>query len=165
MREALKLSEFTQPVQEFIEHEFLRSCAIVYESQPKVTNREGWGTPSEDCSTLLVGGPLTAQAETRHEGIRFRTALLDTIADIGARFIVDQLVRHIFYSHRVFRCRCSSCHPEHASPPPECPHGTPSMVYQESDFRGREWRYVLIYLFVCHTTCTLRNEGAHSVRI
>lgn len=51
----------------FIEQEFLRSCAIAYASLPKVAHRDGWGAPG-----------------TKYDGVRFRTAILDTVGPIGA---------------------------------------------------------------------------------
>lgn len=56
----------SQVVHNFIEQEFLRSCTIAFASLPKVSHREGWGAPG-----------------TKHEGTRFRTAILDTVGAIG----------------------------------------------------------------------------------
>lgn len=60
--------EVPQPVHEYISQEFARSCLVAYESQPRNTVHSGWGRPG-----------------TRLSGIRFRRALLDTIAEIDAR--------------------------------------------------------------------------------
>lgn len=60
--------EVPQPVHEYISQEFARSCLVAYESQPCNTVHSGWGRPG-----------------TRLSGIRFRRALLDTIAEIDAR--------------------------------------------------------------------------------
>ncbi|KAG2350564.1 hypothetical protein BDR05DRAFT_954663 [Suillus weaverae] len=60
--------EVPQPVHEYISQEFARSCLVSYESQPRNTIHSGWGRPG-----------------TRLSGIRFRRALLDTIAEIDAR--------------------------------------------------------------------------------
>ncbi|KAG1783759.1 hypothetical protein EV702DRAFT_14207 [Suillus placidus] len=60
--------EVPQPVHEYISQEFARSCLVSYESQPRYTIHSGWGRPG-----------------TRLSGIRFRRALLDTIAEIDAR--------------------------------------------------------------------------------
>ncbi|KIK47359.1 hypothetical protein CY34DRAFT_799530 [Suillus luteus UH-Slu-Lm8-n1] len=60
--------EVPQPVHEYISQEFARSCLVSYESQPRNTVHSGWGRPG-----------------TRLSGIRFRRALLDTIAEIDAR--------------------------------------------------------------------------------
>ncbi|KAG1757389.1 hypothetical protein EDB19DRAFT_1657224 [Suillus lakei] len=61
-------SDVPQPVHEYISQEFARSCLVSYESQPRNTVHSGWGRPG-----------------TRLSGIRFRPALLDTIAEIDAR--------------------------------------------------------------------------------
>ncbi|KAG2754571.1 hypothetical protein P692DRAFT_20719296 [Suillus brevipes Sb2] len=60
--------EVPQPVHEYISQEFARSCLVAHESQPRNTVHSGWGRPG-----------------TRLSGIRFRRALLDTIAEIDAR--------------------------------------------------------------------------------
>ncbi|TDL28684.1 hypothetical protein BD410DRAFT_781208 [Rickenella mellea] len=75
-RIAVRKGDVPQPVQEYIEREFLRSCAVAYKSQPKATFREGWGAPG-----------------TKYEGIRFRTAVLDTIPEVDAvaRLIIPSM--------------------------------------------------------------------------
>lgn len=60
--------EVPQPVHEYISQEFARSCLVAHETQPRNTVHSGWGRPG-----------------TRLSGIRFRRALLDTIAEIDAR--------------------------------------------------------------------------------
>lgn len=59
-------NSLSQVVHNFIEHEFLRSCTIAFASLPKMSHQEGWGAPG-----------------TKYEGIRFRTAILDTVGTIG----------------------------------------------------------------------------------
>ncbi|OAX44796.1 hypothetical protein K503DRAFT_764689 [Rhizopogon vinicolor AM-OR11-026] len=66
--QSITQSEVPQPVHEYISQEFARSCLVSYESQPRNTDHSGWGRPG-----------------TKLSGIRFRRALLDTIADIDAR--------------------------------------------------------------------------------
>ena len=56
-----------QSVYQFIQQEYTRACLITYESRPKGGFQEGWGRPG-----------------TNLEGVRFRTALLDTVREIGA---------------------------------------------------------------------------------
>ncbi|KAJ8084214.1 hypothetical protein PM082_002981 [Marasmius tenuissimus] len=54
-------------VHEYITEEYVRTCLIALQSEPKDVFHEGWGKPG-----------------TRYEGIRFRKALLDTIPEIDA---------------------------------------------------------------------------------
>ncbi|KAI5991638.1 hypothetical protein EDD15DRAFT_1107747 [Pisolithus albus] len=55
-------------VREYISQEFSRACLVSYECQPRHIIHPGWGRPG-----------------TEYCGIRFRRALLDTIADIDAK--------------------------------------------------------------------------------
>lgn len=60
----------------FIEEELLRSSAIFHASLPKVSHREGWGSPG-----------------TRWEDIRFRTTVLDLVprVDTAARTVIPSM--------------------------------------------------------------------------
>lgn len=63
------LNEQVQKAHRFIQQEYTRACLIAYESRPKDGFQEGWGRPG-----------------TNYQGVRLRTALLDTVRDIGAFF-------------------------------------------------------------------------------
>ncbi|KII93429.1 hypothetical protein PLICRDRAFT_35634 [Plicaturopsis crispa FD-325 SS-3] len=63
-------------VHEYICQEYVRTCLVSYESQPKYAAHEGWGRPG-----------------TKYAGTRFRRALLDTISEI------DVLAHAIIPSH------------------------------------------------------------------
>lgn len=54
-------------VHEYITREYLRACLVSYESEPKEAFHPGWGRPG-----------------TKYAGVRFRRALLDTVAEIDA---------------------------------------------------------------------------------
>ncbi|KAH9937620.1 uncharacterized protein B0H18DRAFT_971462 [Fomitopsis serialis] len=59
--------ELPERVHRFIQQEYTRACLITYESQPKDGSHEGWGNPG-----------------TRYAGVRFRSALLDTVRETDA---------------------------------------------------------------------------------
>ncbi|KAH7924866.1 hypothetical protein BV22DRAFT_1090072 [Leucogyrophana mollusca] len=61
-------NDVPKSVHEYISREYVRSCLVAYESQPRDAVHEGWGRPG-----------------TKYSGMRFRRTLLDTIADIDAR--------------------------------------------------------------------------------
>ncbi|KAG7450331.1 uncharacterized protein BT62DRAFT_505916 [Guyanagaster necrorhizus] len=54
-------------VHEYITREYLRACLVSYESEPKEAFHPGWGRPG-----------------TKYAGVRFRRALLDTVAEMDA---------------------------------------------------------------------------------
>lgn len=60
-------ADVPESVNRFIQQEYTRACLITYESQPRDGFQEGWGKPG-----------------TKYAGIRFRTALMDTIRPIDA---------------------------------------------------------------------------------
>ncbi|KAJ8580455.1 hypothetical protein M405DRAFT_53393 [Rhizopogon salebrosus TDB-379] len=78
-------SEVPQPVHEYISQEFARSCLVSYESQPRNTDHSGWGRPGKHEVSFFSLRAYIHAAGTRLGGVRFRRALLDTIADIDAR--------------------------------------------------------------------------------
>ncbi|KAJ7597225.1 hypothetical protein C8J56DRAFT_312542 [Mycena floridula] len=80
-------SDIPSPVQDYIKQEYVRSCAIAFESQPKNSLHEGWGTPG-----------------TRYEGIYFRRHLLDTIQEI------DTLARLVIPTHPTLKPHARMLH-------------------------------------------------------
>ncbi|KAH8114280.1 hypothetical protein DFH11DRAFT_1039637 [Phellopilus nigrolimitatus] len=75
-RIAIGKGDLPKAVHILIEEELLRSCAIAYTAQPRIARRDGWGTPG-----------------TKHENVRFRTAILDTIPSIdkAARKVIPSM--------------------------------------------------------------------------
>ncbi|KAI0762915.1 hypothetical protein C8Q74DRAFT_1206807 [Fomes fomentarius] len=71
----------------FIQQEYTRACLIAYESRPKDGFQEGWGRPG-----------------TNHEGVRLRTALLDTVRDI------DTLAHKVIPRHPTLRPQARMLH-------------------------------------------------------
>ncbi|KAL0580293.1 hypothetical protein V5O48_001710 [Marasmius crinis-equi] len=61
-------------VHEYITEEYVRTCLIALQSEPKDVYHEGWGRPG-----------------TRYEGVRFRKALLDTIPEIGEKSLTTRI--------------------------------------------------------------------------
>ncbi|KAF8633989.1 hypothetical protein AX15_001165 [Amanita polypyramis BW_CC] len=68
--------DIPQPVHRYIRQEYVRACLISYESLPKDVFHEGWG-----------------RLGTKHEGIRFKEHLLETI------MVVDELAHKAIPSH------------------------------------------------------------------
>ncbi|KZT21642.1 hypothetical protein NEOLEDRAFT_1120771 [Neolentinus lepideus HHB14362 ss-1] len=61
----LQRGDLRKPVHDYILQEYTRTCLIAFESQPRDGVQEGWGRPG-----------------SKHAGIQFRRALLDTIPEI-----------------------------------------------------------------------------------
>ncbi|KAJ3528656.1 hypothetical protein NM688_g7967 [Phlebia brevispora] len=61
----LSRSDVPKPVYRHMQQEYARACLIAYESQPKNGHQEGWGAPG-----------------SKYSGVRYRTALLQTIREI-----------------------------------------------------------------------------------
>ncbi|KAH9835624.1 uncharacterized protein C8Q71DRAFT_88382 [Rhodofomes roseus] len=80
-------AELPERVHRFVQQEYTRACLITYESQPKDGFPEGWGKPG-----------------TRYAGVRFRTALLDTVREI------DALAHLIIPRHPVLRPHARMLH-------------------------------------------------------
>ncbi|KAI0361708.1 hypothetical protein OH77DRAFT_1516640 [Trametes cingulata] len=64
----------------YMQQEYTRACLIAYEARPKDGFQEGWGRPG-----------------TKYAGVRFRTALLDTVR------IIDQLAHLVIPRHPPLR--------------------------------------------------------------
>ncbi|CDO72316.1 hypothetical protein BN946_scf184977.g13 [Trametes cinnabarina] len=71
----------------YVQQEYARACLIAYESRPKDGFQEGWGKPG-----------------TKHAGIRFRTALLDTVRAI------DKLAHLVIPRHPPLRPHARMLH-------------------------------------------------------
>ncbi|KAK1223792.1 hypothetical protein PQX77_013316 [Marasmius sp. AFHP31] len=75
-------------VHEYITEEYVRTCLIALQSEPKDVFHEGWGKPGAHLCLFqlhdLGVDSFSNSIGTRYEGIRFRKALLDTIPEIDA---------------------------------------------------------------------------------
>ncbi|OBZ79217.1 Fruiting body protein SC7 [Grifola frondosa] len=71
----------------YVQQEYSRACLVTYEALPKDGFQEGWGKPG-----------------TKYEGIRFRTALLDSIRDI------DKLAHLVIPRHPALRPHARMLH-------------------------------------------------------
>ncbi|KAI0932292.1 hypothetical protein AcW2_000964 [Taiwanofungus camphoratus] len=80
-------TDLPESVHWFIQQEYTRACLVTYESQPKEGLQEGWGRP-----------------ESRYQGVRFRTALLETVREI------DALVHLIIPRHPLLRPHARMLH-------------------------------------------------------
>ncbi|KAH9946688.1 hypothetical protein B0H21DRAFT_742640 [Amylocystis lapponica] len=83
----LRRNEVPESVYWFIQQEYTRACLVAYESQPQNEYQEGWGRPG-----------------TKYAGVRFRTALLDTIREI------DALAHMIIPHHPILRPHARMLH-------------------------------------------------------
>ncbi|KAI0963477.1 hypothetical protein AcW1_000542 [Taiwanofungus camphoratus] len=80
-------TDLPESVHWFIQQEYTRACLVTYESQPKEGLQEGWGRP-----------------ESRYQGVRFRTVLLETVREI------DALVHLIIPRHPLLRPHARMLH-------------------------------------------------------
>ncbi|EJD06130.1 uncharacterized protein FOMMEDRAFT_166397 [Fomitiporia mediterranea MF3/22] len=78
----------------FIEEELLRSSAIFHASLPKVSHREGWGSPGTLYEVRVTAcSYVNSSTGTRWEDIRFRTTVLDLVprVDTAARTVIPSM--------------------------------------------------------------------------
>ncbi|KAH9944448.1 uncharacterized protein BXZ73DRAFT_87344 [Epithele typhae] len=80
-------SDVPESVHKYIQQEYTRACLIAYESRPKGLSQDGWGKPG-----------------TALDGLRFRTALLDSVR------VIDSLAHEVIPRHPVLRPHARMLH-------------------------------------------------------
>ncbi|KAI0094686.1 hypothetical protein BDY19DRAFT_36134 [Irpex rosettiformis] len=83
-------SDVPKSVYRYMKQEHARACLVTYESQPRDISQEGWGKPGSS-----------------YAGVRFRSALIQTIRDID---LSDKVAHQVIPRHPILRPHARMLH-------------------------------------------------------